>query len=141
MSQISSHSQLLSPTQRVRYPLRNKNELTNVATEKEKREYIHLSAFASKPEAAFAAFAVGCFCGVVRFFFAPSTFALANNAFTLRLCRIGGLGGFDKPELLTRKDIRKDMVANLSGGQRVKRKYWQFSLEFEYLSRVNRCQC
>jgi hypothetical protein len=99
------------------------------------------SASASKPEAAFAAFAMGCFCGVVRFLIASPTFALANNAFTLRLCRIGGLGGFDKPELLTRKDIRKDIVANLSGGQRVKRKYWQFSLEFEYLSRVNRCQC
>jgi hypothetical protein len=51
------------------------------------------SASASKPEAAFAAFAVGCFCGVVRFLIASPTFALANNAFTLRLRLIGGLGG------------------------------------------------
>jgi hypothetical protein len=85
-----------SQTQRVRYPLRNKNKLINVATEKEKREYIHLSAFASKPEAAFD-LAVGCFCGVVRFFFAAAAFALANNAFTFRLRLIGGLGGSDEP--------------------------------------------
>jgi hypothetical protein len=39
------------------------------------------------------------------------------------------------------KRTRKDIFANLSDGQRVKRKYSQFSLEFEYLSRVNRCQC
>jgi hypothetical protein len=97
MPQIPSLWQLFSPTQRVRHPLRNKNKLSNVATEKKKRQYIHLSASASKPEAAFAGFAVGCLCGVVRFFFASPTFALANNAFTLRLRRIGGLGGLDEP--------------------------------------------
>jgi hypothetical protein len=40
---------------------------------------------------------VGCFCGVVRFFFAAAAFAFANNAFTLRLRLIGGLGGWDEP--------------------------------------------
>jgi ankyrin repeat protein len=40
---------------------------------------------------------VGCFCGVVRFFVAAAAFALANNAFTLRLRLIGGLGGLDEP--------------------------------------------
>jgi hypothetical protein len=48
------------------------------------------------PSAAFAAVAVGFCAGAVRFFFASSTFALANNAFTLRLRRIGGLGGSDE---------------------------------------------
>jgi hypothetical protein len=66
------------------------------------------SASASKPEAAFAAFAVGCICGVVRFLIASPTFALANNAFTLRLRLIGGLGGFDKPSDIVGSFSRTD---------------------------------